>query len=81
MPGEWQIDPKLMEMLPQVHDLLGCDFGTKISVPGVDDKKCLQQAERYVVLYQNGKPLPQLKFCAGHLKFIETQSTERQPPG
>lgn len=63
--------------IPQIHNLLGCDFGTKVSVPGVDDKKCMQKATVRIVLYDNGQPLPEMKFCEGHFEFVKTQSDPR----
>lgn len=61
-----------------LHALVGCDFGTKVSVPGVDDRRCTHRAERYVRLYQDGVPLEPMKFCTGHLAFIDTQTTPRE---
>lgn len=63
--------------IPIVHELLGCDFGTKVSVPGVDDKKCMNKATGRIVLYDNGTPLPMMQFCDGHMALINTQSDPR----
>lgn len=72
------ISPELS--IPLVQALLGCDFGTKVSVPGVDDKPCSHKAERYVQLYDNGRPLAPMKFCAGHMAFLDTQTTPHPEP-
>lgn len=62
-----------------IRTLIGCDFGTKVTVPGVNDRPCTHRAERYVQLYDNGQPLAPMKFCTGHLAFIDTQTTPREP--
>jgi hypothetical protein len=64
--------------MPLLRSLIGCDFGTKVTVPGVDDAPCQHQAEHVVQLYDNGQPLAPMKFCAGHLAFMETQTTPRE---
>ena len=64
--------------MPILRSLLGCDFGTKVCVPGVDDKPCTLQATQTVLLWDNGVPSAPMKFCAGHFAFMETQTTPRE---
>ncbi len=66
--------------MPLLRSLLGCDFGTKVKVPGVDDKPCQHKAEHRVQLYDNGQPLEPMKLCPGHFALVETQTTPRAKP-
>jgi hypothetical protein len=63
--------------IPHVHELLGCDFGTKVSHPGVDEEKCLNQAVGRVSLYDDDVQLPMMQFCRKHMDVIMSQSDQR----
>lgn len=62
--------------IPGVRDLLGCDFGVNISVPGVDDKPCPKQAVMRLVIHQ-GEESAMFQFCEGHYAFVIDWSTPR----
>lgn len=70
------IDPEILKV-PGVRNLLGCQFGGVVSVPGVDDKSCERPADAVVVIY-DGQNKVALKLCNGHKAFVLSQTYEHQ---
>ena len=70
------IDPEILK-IPSVRNLLGCQFGVVVSVPGVDDKPCKHPADGIVVLY-DGQNKVTLKLCNGHREFVLSQTDEHK---
>ena len=70
------IDPELLK-IPGVRNLLGCQFGTVISVPGVDNEPCQLPAHALTVVYYNGSGVS-LKLCKGHHEFVLSQTDEHK---
>jgi hypothetical protein len=62
-----------------IHNLIGCDWGRKVTA-AVDREPCEAQAARRVAIHQpgGGEVVTVLQLCTRHLALIETHTNPHQ---
>ncbi|HEX3539614.1 MAG TPA: hypothetical protein VHT75_04145 [Acidimicrobiales bacterium] len=63
---------------PLFQDLLGCQWGRRISLPD-DSRPCAEQAVQIVVLH-DGDDEVDFKLCAHHRELVKTHTDPHREP-
>lgn len=66
-------------MTDVLHVLLGCDWGTKVLLPGVR-RPCPQRARQRYTIFGPGDEIHDLKLCDEHAAVVEAETDPWEEP-